>query len=69
MLKQEPLKEQPKQRGAIVNIASQLGIVARPGAGQSIIHTPASHHDTLTLLSCLLCVESSHNQHDKVTRN
>lgn len=33
MLKQEPLKEHPKQRGAVVNIASQLGIVARPGAG------------------------------------
>jgi NAD(P)-dependent dehydrogenase (short-subunit alcohol dehydrogenase family) len=33
MLKQEPLKEHPEQRGAIVNIASQLGIVARPGAG------------------------------------
>jgi NAD(P)-dependent dehydrogenase (short-subunit alcohol dehydrogenase family) len=32
MLKQEPLDEHPKQRGAIVNIASQLGIVARPGA-------------------------------------
>jgi NAD(P)-dependent dehydrogenase (short-subunit alcohol dehydrogenase family) len=35
MLKQEPLPEQPKQRGSIVNIASQLGIVARPGAGKS----------------------------------
>lgn len=33
MLNQEPLPEHPKQRGAIVNIASQLGIVARPGAG------------------------------------
>ncbi|OSS46777.1 hypothetical protein B5807_09048 [Epicoccum nigrum] len=32
MLKQEPLSEQPGQRGSIVNIASQLGIVARPGA-------------------------------------
>ncbi|EOA91935.1 uncharacterized protein SETTUDRAFT_162489 [Exserohilum turcica Et28A] len=32
MLKQEPLEEHPKQRGAIVSIASQLGIVARPGA-------------------------------------
>ncbi|KAF2222284.1 short-chain dehydrogenase/reductase-like protein SDR [Elsinoe ampelina] len=32
MLKQEPLDEQPKQKGSIVNIASQLGIVARPGA-------------------------------------
>ena len=33
MLNQTPLEEHPKQRGAIVNIASQLGIVARPGAG------------------------------------
>ncbi|OAL44935.1 NAD(P)-binding protein [Pyrenochaeta sp. DS3sAY3a] len=32
MLKQEPLLDQPRQRGSIVNIASQLGIVARPGA-------------------------------------
>ncbi|EUC40793.1 hypothetical protein COCMIDRAFT_9388 [Bipolaris oryzae ATCC 44560] len=32
MLKQEPLAEHPKQRGAVVNIASQLGVVARPGA-------------------------------------
>jgi NAD(P)-dependent dehydrogenase (short-subunit alcohol dehydrogenase family) len=35
MLKQEPLTEQPGQRGSIVNIASQLGIVARPGAGKT----------------------------------
>jgi NAD(P)-dependent dehydrogenase (short-subunit alcohol dehydrogenase family) len=34
MLKQEPLEEHPKQRGSIVNIASQLGLVARPGAGE-----------------------------------
>ncbi|KAF1973729.1 short-chain dehydrogenase/reductase-like protein SDR [Bimuria novae-zelandiae CBS 107.79] len=32
MLKQDPLEEQLKQRGAIVNIASQLGIVARTSA-------------------------------------
>lgn len=32
MVQQKPLCEHPKQRGAIVNIASQLGIVARPGA-------------------------------------
>ncbi|KAL5118344.1 hypothetical protein ACEQ8H_003693 [Pleosporales sp. CAS-2024a] len=32
MLSQEPLTEHAQQRGAIVNIASQLGIVARPGA-------------------------------------
>jgi NAD(P)-dependent dehydrogenase (short-subunit alcohol dehydrogenase family) len=34
MLKQEPLQDHPKQRGSIVNIASQLGVVARPGAGE-----------------------------------
>lgn len=33
MLRQQPLPQHPKQRGSIVNIASQLGIVARPGAG------------------------------------
>lgn len=35
MLRQKPLAEHPKQRGSIVNIASQLGIVARPGAGMT----------------------------------
>lgn len=35
MLKQEPHGEHPRQRGAIVNIASQLGVVARPAAGES----------------------------------
>lgn len=34
MVKQQPLEEHPKQRGAIVNIASQLGIVARSTAGK-----------------------------------
>ncbi|KAI1878044.1 uncharacterized protein JN550_000226 [Neoarthrinium moseri] len=32
MLNQKPLPEHPALRGAVVNIASQLGIVARPGA-------------------------------------
>ncbi|KAI1381082.1 NAD(P)-binding protein [Hypoxylon crocopeplum] len=32
MVGQEPLDEHPGQRGAVVNIASQLGIVARPTA-------------------------------------
>lgn len=35
MLKQAPHEEHPEQRGAIVNIASQLGVVARPAAGKS----------------------------------
>lgn len=34
MKKQEPMAEHPLQRGAIVNIASQLGIVGRPAAGK-----------------------------------
>ncbi|GKT47534.1 2-(R)-hydroxypropyl-CoM dehydrogenase [Colletotrichum spaethianum] len=32
MLNQQPHEEHPSQRGAIVNIASQLGVVARPAA-------------------------------------
>ncbi|KAI1780259.1 NAD(P)-binding protein [Hypoxylon cercidicola] len=32
MLRQEPLDTHPGQRGAVVNIASQLGIVGRPAA-------------------------------------
>lgn len=35
MLRQQPLPEYPQLRGAIVNIASQLGIVARPDEGGS----------------------------------
>lgn len=34
MLQQQPLSEHPRQRGAVVNIASQLGVVARPNAGK-----------------------------------
>ncbi|TDZ23647.1 2-(R)-hydroxypropyl-CoM dehydrogenase [Colletotrichum orbiculare MAFF 240422] len=32
MIKQEPLEENAGQRGSVVNIASQLGVVARPKA-------------------------------------
>ncbi|TEA22351.1 2-(R)-hydroxypropyl-CoM dehydrogenase [Colletotrichum sidae] len=32
MIKQEPLEENAAQRGSVVNIASQLGVVARPKA-------------------------------------
>lgn len=35
MVKQQPHEDHPQQRGAIVNIASQLGVVARPAAGGS----------------------------------
>lgn len=34
MLRQQPHEDHPEQRGAIVNIASQLGVVARPAAGE-----------------------------------
>ncbi|RYP55477.1 hypothetical protein DL769_010144 [Monosporascus sp. CRB-8-3] len=36
MLRQQPLPGHPELRGAVVNIASQLGIVARPGAGERL---------------------------------
>lgn len=34
MKTQEPLEEHPLQKGSIVNIASQLGLVGRPAAGK-----------------------------------
>lgn len=37
MVKQAFHPEHPKQRGAIVNVASQLGIVGRPAAGELVI--------------------------------
>ena len=65
MLKQEPLAEHPGQRGAIVNIASQLGIVARPGAGGlTKIRPITSPYTTNFLNSSLLCIKSCHHQHD-----
>jgi len=65
MLKQEPLKEHPKQRGAIVNIASQLGIVARPGAGKLTLHDQVSKCPSLTQIhSRILCIQGCHYQYD-----
>jgi NAD(P)-dependent dehydrogenase (short-subunit alcohol dehydrogenase family) len=40
---QQPHEGHPEQRGSIVNIASQLGLVARPAAGKS--YTPSSYDD------------------------
>lgn len=40
MLNQQPLSAHPEQRGAVVNIASQLGIVARPEAGERAPSSP-----------------------------
>lgn len=37
MVKQAFRPEHPKQRGTIVNVASQLGIVGRPTAGQLLV--------------------------------
>lgn len=42
MIKQEVLPAHPQQRGSIVNIASQLGIVGRPEAGKSIPRPPST---------------------------
>lgn len=64
MLKQEPLQEHSKQRGSIVNIASQLGVVARPGAGQSTVLRRLLSQSFLTDNSRILCIQSCHYQHD-----
>lgn len=42
MIQQQPLPGHPKQRGAVVNIASQLGVVARPAAGTCLVHLEES---------------------------
>ena len=67
MLKQEPLPThdgRPGNRGSVVNIASQLGIVGRPAA-RAYMRQKA---DSLTLVangqSCLLWFESRCHQHD-----
>lgn len=71
MRNQEPLPEHPLQRGAIVNIASQLGIVARPAAGKS--NTLAafswdSHYANVDSFSasCLLRLQGCHHPDDQV---
>lgn len=66
MLKQDPLSEHPQQRGSIVSIASQLGIVARPGAGMIPLCSHAKQYRTYTLHSCILCLKSGCDQHDAV---
>jgi NAD(P)-dependent dehydrogenase (short-subunit alcohol dehydrogenase family) len=63
MLKQKPLEEHPKQTGSIVNIASQLGIIARPGAGK-LFREIIFVLSLTQICSCILCVESCHHQHD-----
>lgn len=63
MMKQEPLPDHPDQRGAIVNIASQLGVVARPSAGTSgTAFIPLTLTDPYT--STVLRLQGRHYQHD-----
>jgi NAD(P)-dependent dehydrogenase (short-subunit alcohol dehydrogenase family) len=50
MLTQDPLPEHNEQRGAIVHIASQLGLIARPNAGTSVFPPPSSSHVYLSKL-------------------
>jgi NAD(P)-dependent dehydrogenase (short-subunit alcohol dehydrogenase family) len=59
MLRQEPLPEHPKQRGSIVNIASQLGIIARPGAGEFGFLCLARWYLVLTLLVAAYCASKA----------
>jgi len=61
MLKQEPLPShdsaRPGQRGSIVNIASQLGIVGRPAARKRLC--PLLQNSSLLMCcSCILCQQS-----------
>jgi NAD(P)-dependent dehydrogenase (short-subunit alcohol dehydrogenase family) len=64
MLKQPALPEHPQQTGAIVNIASQLGVVARPSAGKvtyypfissGILQLHELTRELLSLNSTILC--------------
>lgn len=52
MLKQEPLPEHGEMRGSVVNIASQLGIVARPGAGELIPDCTAQLRHSTETVTC-----------------
>lgn len=42
MVGQEMLEEGGKERGSVVNVASQLGIVARPETGEYFFYFPTS---------------------------
>lgn len=72
MLRQRPHEGHPGQRGAIVNIASQLGVVARPAAGGSHISSLnlnlCASLNSHFLVSCspLLRIKGSNHQHDPV---
>lgn len=56
MVGQKPLEEHPDQRGAIVNIASQLGIVARPEAGTHFLLISDEQVTANRGDSCILCL-------------
>lgn len=63
MLKQNPLEEHRGQRGSVVNIASQLGVVARPAAGE---FKRAEIEETGLTFGCdstspVLCIKSCHH--------
>lgn len=66
MMKQEPLSTHGDMRGAVVNIASQLGIVARAGACKSGTDLMFLGATLLTwfAVSTLLCFKGRNHQHD-----
>lgn len=74
MVKQEPLPEHLQQRGSIVNIASQLGLVGRPEAGELPLRvyrrdetaSPAQSGDANVNESPLLRLEGRSHRHDPV---
>ena len=59
MLRQEPLPThdgRPGNRGSIVNVASQLGIVGRPAARKLSLCRPSSSNVDAALTSPASCV-------------
>lgn len=71
MLRQDPLSshdpDRTPQRGSIVNVASQLGIVGRPSARKCIfssVEEPRTNCD-----SRILCLQSCYHSHDPIRRD
>ena len=77
MIKQDPLPShdpaRPGQRGAVVNIASQLGVVSRPNArkfAQVLAALLLCDASGLTeFYSCILRSKVCHNRHDPCRRD
>lgn len=60
MIQQQHLPGHPKQRGAVVNIASQLGVIARPAAGMHPLNLKQKDRTRCSLsISAAYCASKS----------